>query len=117
MIGPQIAAVGDRPHRVAFQNPGPPISDGDGGFTQTWTDCAPLALSVKVEAATTAALERTTAGTVIATATHLITGPFHPQLTTQSRALFNGRLFQIASVTDREERQQEMVLVCVEMVP
>jgi SPP1 family predicted phage head-tail adaptor len=117
MIGPQIASVGDRPHRVMFQNPGPPVSDGDGGYTQTWTDCTPRALWVKVDAATVATLERLTAGTVIATATHLITGPFHPQLTTQSRALFNGRVFEIGSVTDREERQLEMVLVCTEMVP
>jgi SPP1 family predicted phage head-tail adaptor len=117
MIGPQRAAIGDRPHRVLFQNPGPAVPDGDGGFTQAWTDCAPPALSMSIVNATAAALERIAGGTVIATATHIVSGPYHPQVTTQTRAVFDGRTFQIGNVIDREQRHQEMVLVCTEQVP
>jgi SPP1 family predicted phage head-tail adaptor len=115
-IGPKTA-VADRPHRVTLQNPGPGIPDGDGNTTQTWTDLAPPALSVKIAPATAAALERLAAGTVLATATHLITGPYHPQVTTQTRILYNGRQFSVKGVANPEERNVELVLVCVEVVP
>jgi SPP1 family predicted phage head-tail adaptor len=116
MIAPQAATIGDRPHRVTFQNPGPPVPDGDGGYLQSWTDLRPPALWMKITAASAAALERVAAGTVIATATHLLTGPYHPQVTTQTRCLFDGRSFQVGNVTNREERDQEMVLVCTEQI-
>jgi SPP1 family predicted phage head-tail adaptor len=117
MIGPQRASIGDRPHRMMFQNPGPAGPDGDGGFTQSWTDCAPPALFVSIVDATAALLERVAGGTVIATATHIVSGPYHPQVTTQTRAVFDGRTFQVGNVIDREQRHQEMVLVCTELVP
>jgi SPP1 family predicted phage head-tail adaptor len=116
MIG-QKTAIGDRPHRVTLQNPGPPVSDGDGGFTQSWTDLVPPALYVRIEVATAVALERIAAGTVIATATHLMRGPYHPQVTTLTRIQFGGRVFQVAAAVDREQRQQDMVIVCQEQVP
>lgn len=116
MIGP-TTHVADRPHRVTLQNPGPGIPDGEGGVTQTWTDLTPPALSVKIAPATAKDLERVAAGTVLATATHLVTGPYHPQVTTQTRILFNGRQFSVTGVSNPEERNVELVLVCVEVVP
>jgi SPP1 family predicted phage head-tail adaptor len=117
MIGPQRATTAGRPHRMWFQNPGPAVPDNDGGYTQSWTDLAPPALFVSIVNATAAALERIAGGTVIATATHIVTGPYHPQVTTQTRAVFDGRTFQVGNVIDREQRHQEMVLVCTEQVP
>jgi SPP1 family predicted phage head-tail adaptor len=114
-IAPRTS-VGKRPHRVTFQNPGPPVANDDGGFTQSWTDLTPAALSVEIKAATQQDLERVTAGTVLATATHLVTGPFHPQVTTKTRILFNGREFHVNGVANPEERSVEMILVCSEVV-
>lgn len=109
-------SVGARPHRVTFQNPGPAVPDGDGGYTQSWVDLVPPALSVEIKPATAKDLERVAAGTVISTATSVITGPFHPQVTTKTRLLFNGRVFQVTGDQNIEERSGEMVLVCVEVV-
>jgi head-tail adaptor len=115
MIGVKTS-VAKRPHRVTLQNPGPPVPDGDGGFTQSWIDLVPPALSVEIKPATAADLERVAAGTVLSTATSVITGPFHPQITTKSRLLFNGRVFNVVGDQNIEERNGEMVLVCVEVV-
>jgi SPP1 family predicted phage head-tail adaptor len=107
--------VGHRPHRVTLQNPGPPIDNGDNGFTRTWTDLAPAAISVEIKPATQQDLERAAAGTAITTATHLVTGPFHPGVTTDTRLLFNGREFHVQSVQDPGERHVEMILLCTEV--
>lgn len=110
------AAVGDRPHRVTLQNPGPAVPDGRGGSIPNWVDLNPPALNVKIAPATAADLERVAAGTVLAKATHIVTGPYHPQVTTQTRVLYNGRQFSVTGVSDPEERHVELVLVCVEVV-
>lgn len=110
------ASISDRPHRVTLQNPGPAVPDGDGGFTQSWTDLVPPAWSVKIAPATAADLERVTAGTVLATATHVVTGPYRPDITTLTRALFNGRQFAVTGVSDPEERHVETIAICVEVV-
>jgi SPP1 family predicted phage head-tail adaptor len=110
------ASVNDRPHRVTLQNPGPPVADGHGGFTQSWTDLVPPAVSAKIAPATATDLERVTAGTVIATATHVVTMPYHPQVTTLTRVLFNGRQFSVTGVSDPEERHVETIAICKEIV-
>jgi SPP1 family predicted phage head-tail adaptor len=116
MIAPKTA-IGDRPHRVILQNPiGPPIPDGDGGSTQAYVDLTPPALSVKIAPATAQDLERVAAGTVVSQATHLVSAPYHPQVTTQTRLLFNGRSFSVNGLANLEERNVELVLVCTEVV-
>lgn len=115
MIAPHTN-VAARPHRVTLQNPGPAIPDGDGGYTQLWADLVPPALNVSIAPATARDLERATAGTVLSTASHIVRGPFHPQVTTKTRLLFNGRIFNVVGDQNLEERSGEMVLVCVEVV-
>lgn len=108
--------IAQRRHLVLLQNPGPSVPDGEGGYTQTWTDLIPPTLYVQIVAATARDLERVAAGTVLSTATHIVTGPYHPDVTTQTRILFADRIFNVTGVSDPEERQIEMVLVCVEVV-
>jgi SPP1 family predicted phage head-tail adaptor len=115
VIAPRVGA-GLRPHRVSFQNPGPAVPDGDGGYTQSWIDLSPAALSVRIAAPTARDLESLGPGTVVSTATHVITGPFHSGVTTKTRITFNGRLFQVIGVTNVEERGQEMVILANELV-
>lgn len=110
------ASVAERPHRVTLQNPGPSVPDGDGGFNQTWFDLAPAAMSAKIAPATAADLERVAAGTVIATASHIVTMPYHPQVTTQTRIIFNGRTLFVKGVSNPEERNVETVAICQEVV-
>jgi SPP1 family predicted phage head-tail adaptor len=115
VLGPKTS-VGDRPHVVTLQNPGPGIPNDDGGSVPSWIDLVPLKWTVKVAPATAADLERVTAGTVLATATHIVTGPYRPDVTTQTRVSFNGRQFSVTGVSDPEERHVETIAVCVEIV-
>jgi len=115
MIG-NTTSIGDRPHFVLLQNPGPAVSDGDGGFTQTWSDLVPRSLYVSIAPATTADLERVAAGTVVSTATQIVKGPYHPQITTKTRILFGARQFSVTGVANPGERNVETFATCVEIV-
>lgn len=109
--------IAARPHRVLLQKPGPAVSDGDGGFLQTWTDLAPPAMSAEILPATAQNLERrVSAGTVTATATHVMTMPYHPQITTKVRVIYNGRTFMVTGVSNPEEANVLSVLLCDEVV-
>lgn len=114
-IGPQTS-VGDRPHRVILQRPGPPVPDGDGGFTHSWIDLVPPGWTCEIKPATAVDLERVAAGTTIATNTYIAKGPHHPQLATSSRILFNGRIFHCTGVSNPEERNVETIAIAVELV-
>jgi head-tail adaptor len=115
ILGPRVATAA-RPHRVTLQNPGPGAPDGDGGFLQSWTDLAPASMYVSIQPATARELERVTAGTALSTASHIVTGPYHPQVTTQTRILFSGRTLFVIGVANPEERNVETVMVCNEVV-
>jgi head-tail adaptor len=109
--------IGAYRHVVLFQQPGPPAPDGDGGWTQTWTDLVPALWHVAITPATARDLERVSAGTVISTASHIVTGRYHPGVTTQTRMVYDGRTFSITGVANVEERGVTMELVAVEVVP
>lgn len=113
-------AISARIHRVTFQARGTPVPDGDGGYTEGYTDLDPPSLQVSIENATAADLERLASGTVIATATHVIRGPFHPGVDTKTRIQFvqrgKTRTFNVRGVADREERSVDMTLLCEELV-
>jgi SPP1 family predicted phage head-tail adaptor len=115
ILGPKTT-VSDRPHKVTLQSPGPAVSDGDGGFTQSWTDLVPPSWTCEIKPATERDLERVAAGTVITTNTYIVKGPYRPDVTTKARLLFNGREFSITSVANPEERNVELILVGVEVV-
>jgi head-tail adaptor len=107
---------GQRLHQVTLQNPSATAPDGDGGFTQTWADLAPPKVFMSIQPASARDLEYMAAGTVAASATHLLRGPFHRGVTTQTRILFGSRTFQVTSVRNPEERNVEMILLCEEQV-
>jgi len=117
VIGAQTS-VAQRPHRVNVQHPsGPAVPDGDGGVTPAaWVDLVPPVWQCEIKPATAADLERVAAGTTIAMNTYILTGPYHPQLATSSRILFNGRIFNCTGVSNPEERNVETIAVCVEIV-
>lgn len=112
--------VGDRPHRVTLQNPGPAAADGDGGFTQVYTDCDPPQMNVRIQPLGPGDIERPIVGTVMANATHLITMPFHPQLTTQTRIVYTDRLgthvYSVLGPADLDLRHVELRLYASELV-
>lgn len=111
-----MKSIAEKRTRVVLQNPGPAIPDGDGGFTQAWIDLAPVSVQAHITAATAEALSRVASGTVIETATHIVTIWFHPQVSIRTRIVFDGRTFHVAYVGDPDEKHVELVLICVEVL-
>ena len=111
-----IPHVGQLRHKVTVQNPGASVPDGDGGYTEGWNDAVTAKLDCSITPASTNDLERYAAGTTLTAATHLVRCRWHPQLTTASRLLFKGRIFEVMFVGNPEERDRELVLVCAEIL-
>jgi head-tail adaptor len=115
------ARTGDRTQRVQLDAAGKPVPDGDGGYTDTYSPLDPPQLFAKIEAATAASLERLTAGTVTAQASHVITMPFHPGITMQTRVQWTdvaGRphAANVTSIDNVDERCHTLILGAVEQV-
>jgi head-tail adaptor len=108
---------GRRRHRALLQNPGVPMPDADGGYTQTWYDLNPATLNVEIQTREALPNERQLSDTIVAAATHVVTGPYHQQLRVTSRLIVNGRVFSVVGLSDPDERQIEQVILCVETMP
>ena len=104
-------SIGATRHLVTFEDPGAPVPDGEGGYTETWTPLSPATWYVRVRPATTKDAERVTAGTVITHVSHLVHGRYHPGVTTRSRMILHGERYQITSVINLEMHGVEMELV------
>jgi SPP1 family predicted phage head-tail adaptor len=107
--------IGDYRHLVTFQDPGDPVPDGVGGYTQTWADLTPPTWRVQVAPAAAHDLERISAGgSVTTTATHVVRGRYHPGVSTKTRMLFNGKTYSITGARTEDERGVLMELTAVE---
>jgi len=115
IIAPSTS-VSSRQKRIVFQNPGPPVPDGDGGFSQSWIDLPPAAYA-QVSKATQQSLERITSGAILSTASYVVTAPYRVGVTTKSRIIFDGRVLNVLDVTDEDERHVELKISCAEVVP
>jgi head-tail adaptor len=122
IISPQTA-IAARPHLVRLNNPGQAVPDGDGGYTQGDVPLNPPELYVAIRPASAADIERVAGGVATAVASHIITGPFHPGITVETRIDFDDlrrgkvRKFSVTGVASPDERAVETVCACVELVP
>ena len=107
-------AIGEYRHVVRFQSV-TTVPDGDGGQTDVWTDLDPL-WHVAIQPATVRDLERQAAGTIVATATHIIRGRYRPDVTVKDRMLFDGREFRITGVASPKEKKLELWIFAVETI-
>jgi SPP1 family predicted phage head-tail adaptor len=107
-------AIGEYRHVVKFQVP-TSVPDGDGGYIDGWADLDPP-WAVQIRPATVRDLERTTAGTIVASATHVISGRYRADAASliDAQMLFDGRTFRIAGVANVDERKITMHLFAVE---
>jgi head-tail adaptor len=111
-----MAPVGTYRHRVSLENPTGNVPDGDGGFTNGYAPLDPPVVDASIQAASARDLERVTAGTVLATATHLVRMRFHPGVTVLTRLTFKGRVFEVQSVQNVDERDIALILICAEIL-
>jgi head-tail adaptor len=91
------------------------VPDGDGGMVEVWTD-APPAWPIDIRPATVRDLERQTAGTIVATATHVIHGRDRADVTVTCRLVFDGRVFQISGLARPRERPIDLYLFAKEVI-
>lgn len=112
-----MPAVGRYRHRVTLAVPGDPVPDGEGGWTDTEIPLDPAVWDCSIAPATARTLETIGAGAILATATHVIKGRYHPGITTQTRVTFRDRVLSVLFVANRDERDMETDLVCAEVVP
>lgn len=108
--------IGAYRHRVTLDEPGPPISDPDGGWIATWTPLDPPTWNCSITQPAARTLESLGAGSVEAQATHMLVGRYHPGITTQTRVTFEGRTFNVLYVANKDERDVESDVVCSEVV-
>lgn len=112
----RVASAGARRHSIALDTPGTPVPDNAGGFTLTWAALDPSPVWAEIKPATAHDLERLAAGTVVSTASHIVTMRYHSGVTTQTRVTFEGRTFSVVGVMNPEERNVETICLCVEIV-
>jgi SPP1 family predicted phage head-tail adaptor len=109
-------SLGQYRHRVTLETPGEPIQNPDGGYTDTWAPLDPPAWNCAIQPVTSRDLESIAGGTILAQATHVVKGRYHPGITTQTRLTFVTRTLNVVYVANRDERQIETDLICAEVV-
>jgi head-tail adaptor len=110
----QTVPTGERRHWVDVYAPGPPVPDGDGGYTTGPPDPRG-SWAVQIRPASQRELERIGGATTITGATHLVTGRYHSAVTTQAQLVFRGRVFEVVGVVVPEELTVETIAVCTEI--
>ena len=111
-----MIATGRRDKRVLLENPGGSVPDGEGGYVEGWVSLDPAEVFAHINPANARDLERAAAGTVIATASHMIEILYHPGVTVQTRITYGTRIFQVTSVRNPDEANRELVIVAEEIV-
>ena|SRR5688572_33458514 len=115
MIGPRTS-IAARVHLVTLTGGGEPAPDGEGGWTVEGAPLTPPTWYCRIDPASAANLEQMTAGTAVTRATHVLAGPYHPQITTTTQIGFNGRTFFVNGVINPGERNVETIAFCEEQV-
>jgi SPP1 family predicted phage head-tail adaptor len=108
--------IGQYRHLVSLVQPGTAPPDPDGGWGETWVPLTPPTWHCAIQAASARDLQRLSGGTISTTATHLVRGRYHPQLSAKARIQFGARVFDVQSVHDLDQRQIEVECICAEIV-
>lgn len=106
--------IGDFRHVVMFQVPHTE-PDGYGGTLEVWTDLPPV-WNVDIRPATVRDLERQTAGTTVATATHVVYGWYRDDVTVKCRFIFDGDEFRITGIATPQMRKIHQFLFALQTV-
>jgi hypothetical protein len=115
-IGPRTS-IAERPHLVSLLGPGALVPDGEGGWTETPVPLDPPRWYCQIRPATVRDLESLTVSTIVAQATYVLTGPYHPGITTQTTIQFRARTFYVNDVQTPDELEAETVAFCTEQKP
>jgi len=110
-----MVAIGALRQVVTFQTV-TTVPDGDGGTIETWIDLNPPTSAADIRPATVRDLERETAGTIVAAATHVIRCRYRGDVHVDARMLFAGREFRVTGVKNVDERSITLELFAIETI-
>ena len=96
-------------HRVALQSVAQ-ASDGQGGFTDTWTTSATVWAAIEP----LNGFEKLQAMQLASPVTHKVTIRYRAGVTTKDRLLYGSRVFHIKEVINVDEDRNFLRLRCVE---
>lgn len=96
------------------------VSDGIGGFTETWAAANPSEWWFAIERASVRASERLFAGTVLTHGSYILSGRHHEEMSTDSRVSWVDRAgvthtANVLDVTDPEGAGVETVILVSEL--
>lgn len=111
---------GDLKQSAALSNPGAAVPDGDGGFTYVYTAIDPSPWRCAIEKATVANSEKLFAGTVLSHAMYIMSGRYHPLITTKTRVVWTDHggdvhTANVLDVSDTEGGGVETVILISEI--
>jgi head-tail adaptor len=110
-------AIGQFRHVVSLLQPGAGTPDPDGGWGgDAWDPLDPPTWHCSIQAASLRDLQRLSGGVLSTTATHVLRGRYHPQLTRTARIYFGTRVFDVESVHDQDERRIEVEVIAHEQL-
>jgi hypothetical protein len=118
MASPSIAR---KRHLVTLANAGPRVSDGEGGYTETWLPLTPPTWNVAIETPSPSG-ERVTGQGVQASVRHVVRGDYRPDVSTATVITRPGtqgrpdRRFYVRGVENPDEANGELLLDCEEAV-
>jgi head-tail joining protein len=113
--------IGDLRQVAQLWTPAAAVPDGDGGYTQTYAPLDPAEWRCAIEVASVRAAERHFAATVTAHASYILSGRYHPGITTQTRIVWVDRSGEthtanVLDVDDTEGAGVETVALVSEVV-
>ncbi len=121
-MAPATFAIGLLRQVVTLSAPGAPVPDADGSYTQTYTPLDPAMWRCAITPATPRPSETTPSGTVVAHATHVFSGRYHPGITSQTRLVWTDtagvvHTAEALDVEDRAGAGVETVVLATEIAP
>ena len=104
---------------ATLSSPAAPVADGDGGYTTAFVSLNPYEWRCAIDRATASNANRHFAASVIAYATHILRGRFHPDISTGTRIEWTDRngdshTADAVDVVDTEGAGVETVVAAVE---
>ena len=104
---------------VALSNAGPRVRNNDGTYDTPREPLTPATAWASVEIASPKAMEQVARETTIGTATHLVTIPYHPQVTLQTQVTWTDRFARdhtanVVGYSNPDQKCIETVMLCVE---
>ena len=111
-----MAGIGDFVHLVSLAKAGATPDDPEGGYTETWIALNPPTWYCSIREATARDLERISGGLTTQTATHLIRGRYHAELSKDCRIAFRNRVFDVSTVHIDDEQQATITVLAVERI-